>query len=65
MDSKKRGRKAGGHNTKQKPIIGQPPKQQLFEDKQEEPDYECYSCNYTAKFQFAFCPSCGKSNRWE
>lgn len=59
----KRGRKAGGHNTKQKPIIGQKVEDK-FEDKPEPTQYQCWNCGKSFPIQFKHCPDCGSANKW-
>ena len=61
-DTKKRGRKAGGHNTKQRAIIGDPAKQ--FSDPVNTAEFQCYKCGHTSGSKFKYCSECGSENIW-
>lgn len=59
----KRGRKAGGHNTKQEPIIGKRVEDK-FDDKPTPTKYQCWNCGHSVEMQFKYCSECGSENRW-
>lgn len=61
-ETKKRGRKAGGHNTKQNVITGSAAQQ--FTDPVKTTEYQCPKCGYSAETKFKFCPECGIEILW-